>query len=92
MIVAEREDLEFTAALERAPPLEVADAAPAPDDLSRDIQTLSGELISGDEYSPTISVREVRAGRAFDIANLSLPEFGGFSIPRMFSIIQRTGP
>lgn len=52
-----------------------ATAAPAPplpqDALRRAILRLRDELISGDGRSPSVRLREVRVGRAFDLAALS---------------------
>jgi hypothetical protein len=49
-----------------------APVSPLPQDaLRRAIQRLRDELISGDGRSPSVRLREVRVGRAFDLAALS---------------------
>jgi RecA/RadA recombinase len=69
-------DEEFTIAVEHVVPGTLPEAPVAPDGLSRAIQKLRDELISGDGNSPSIRLREVRTGRAFDLAALSRVSIG----------------
>lgn len=53
-----------------------ADVRTVPGALERAIQRLRDELISGDGHSPSVRLREVRAGRSFDLAWLSRVSVG----------------
>lgn len=69
-------DEEFSIAVEHVVPGTLPELPVAPDGLSRAIQKLRDELISGDGHSPSIRLREVRIGRAFDLAALSRVSIG----------------
>jgi RecA/RadA recombinase len=54
----------------------VASPPPTRDALQRAIQRLRDELVSGDGNSPSVRLREIRLGRAFDLAALSRVAIG----------------
>lgn len=69
-------DDEFAVTAEKVDSGEPSRRDTQPDALRRAIQRLRDELISGDGHSPSIRLREIRTGRAFDLATLSRISIG----------------